>query len=61
VVGIEIKSRDRVIPSDINTMKLIAQRLSEEWKGGLVIYRGDRIYKMSELGIWAVPSHRLFL
>jgi predicted AAA+ superfamily ATPase len=61
IIGIEVKSRERVFLSDVSAMKQIANRIAGEWKGGLVIYRGDRIYKIAEPGIWAVPSYRLFL
>jgi uncharacterized protein len=60
IVGMEIKSRDRVVPSDISAMKQVAKILNTDWKGGMVIYRGDRIYKLSDPDIWAVPSYRLF-
>ncbi|MDI6809011.1 MAG: ATP-binding protein [Candidatus Eisenbacteria bacterium] len=60
-VGIEIKSRDSVVPSDIRAMKEIASALKKRWLGGLVVYRGDEIRKLSEPMIWAVPSRRLFI
>lgn len=61
IIGIEIKARERVVLSDISAMKRIAEALKDEWKGGLLVYRGDRIYKLAEPDIWAIPSHRLFL
>jgi predicted AAA+ superfamily ATPase len=61
IIGIEIKSRTQVVPSDITAMKQIAGILKNEWLGGLVLYRGDRIIKMAEPDIWAIPSFRLFL
>jgi len=42
-------------------MKEIASALKKKWFGGLVIYQGNEIRKLSEPGIWAVPSRRLFI
>ena len=61
IIGMEVKSRERVVLSDISAMKQIAKGLASEWRGGLVLYRGDRIYKLAEPDIWAVPSYRFFL
>jgi hypothetical protein len=60
IIGIEIKSRERVAASDSTAMKQVAQGLTDEWKGGLIVYRGDHISKIAEPNIWAVPSYRLF-
>jgi len=60
IIGVEIKSREQVVPSDVTAMKTVAKGLAQQWLGGLVIYRGDRIVKITEPGIWAVPSYRLF-
>jgi len=60
-VGIEIKSRGNVVKKDWSTMARIAHELNEEWKGGLVVYKGNRIFELDTgLNIWAVPSRRLF-
>jgi predicted AAA+ superfamily ATPase len=60
-VGIEVKSRKTVVKKDWTTMNRIANKLNEEWKGGLVVYRGNRIFELDAgLNIWAVPSRRLF-
>ncbi len=60
-IGVEIKGRQIVVPSDIRPMKEIASALKRRWLGGLVIYQGDEIKKLSEPEIWAVPSRRLFI
>lgn len=60
-IGIEIKGRKVVVPSDFRPMKEIALALKRKWLGGLVIYQGDEIKKLSEPKIWAVPSRRLFI
>jgi len=61
IVGIEIKSRGKIVASDITALKQVAQRLGDEWKGGLLIYRGEEIKQIGEPKIWAVPSWRLFV
>ena len=60
-IGIEIKSRETVVKKDWSSMDRIANELDKEWKGGLVVYRGNRIIELDTvLNIWAVPSRRLF-
>ena len=60
-IGIEIKSREKVVKKDWSTIARIAHELDKEWKGGLVVYRGNRIFELdNNLNIWAVPSRRLF-
>lgn len=61
LAGVEIKSRKVIVPSDFRPMKEIATALKKKWIGGLVIYHGDEIKKLSEPCIWAVPSRRLFI
>ncbi|NOZ60936.1 MAG: ATP-binding protein [Calditrichaeota bacterium] len=60
VIGLEIKSRDKIAQSDFTGLVKIANILGREWKGGIVIYRGVKIKKLAEPNIWAVPSYRLF-
>jgi len=60
-IGVEIKSRKIIVRSDFRPMKEIASVLKKKWLGGLVIYQGDEIKKLSEPEIWAVPSRRLFI
>ena len=60
IFGIEIKARKKLVQSDFRQLKEIAGALGSEWRGGLVIYQGDEIRKLSEPDIWAVPSRRLF-
>ncbi len=59
-IGMEIKSRNALVTSDMRAMKEIASALKKDWLGGLVVYKGDEIKKLSDPGIWAVPSRRLF-
>ena len=59
-IGIEIKMRDQVFPSDTTALKKLAGALGDQWRGGLVIYRGQLIFKIDEPDVWAIPSWRLF-
>ena len=61
IIGMETKSRREVSLKDINPMKEVALKLKEEWKGGVLVYQGDEIKKLTEPHIWAVPSRRLFI
>ena len=59
-IGMEIKAREQVFSSDTTALKKVAAALGEKWRGGLVVYRGKRIFHLSDPDIWAVPSWRLF-
>lgn len=61
VLGMEIKSRKKIVNRDITGLKEIAGALGKKWRGGLVINMGHEIYKISEPDIWAIPSRRLFI
>ena len=60
IIGIEVKSRDKIYRSDTRAMREVALGLKEKWRGGLVVYRGNEIKKIDDPDIWAVPSYRLF-
>jgi hypothetical protein len=60
VIGIEIKSRPTVSEKDAASLRALAQTLSGKWRGGLVLYTGDRITRIDSPDIWALPSMRLF-
>ena len=60
VTGMEIKAREQVFPSDATSLKKLAGALKDQWRGGLIVYRGHRLFKLDEPQIWAVPSWRLF-
>jgi predicted AAA+ superfamily ATPase len=60
IVGIEIKARKELAKKDITTMKEVAAGIGTEWRGGMLIYLGNKIFKIAEPSIWAVPSRRLF-
>jgi len=61
IVGIEIRARKSVSPTDLKAMREVAKGLGKEWRGGLVIYLGGVLKKIGEPDIWAVPSRRLFI
>ena len=58
-LAIEIKGRQRLASKDVRAMKAVANALGDEWLGGLVVYNGDDVLRVSEPSIWAVPSYRL--
>ena len=60
IIGIEIKSREELFAKDVTPLKEVAEKLGNRFKGGLVIYRGNKLYKIAEPNIYAVPSRRLF-
>jgi len=59
LIGVEVKSRERVSSSDLSPMMRVAKALGDRWLGGMVVYRGTQLVQMNET-CWAVPSHRLF-
>jgi predicted AAA+ superfamily ATPase len=58
ILGMEVKNRDTVIPSDFTNLKKLAEASGKDWSGGLVIYRGNKIQQFGT-GLWAIPSTRL--
>jgi hypothetical protein len=59
VIGMEIKSRRKLSQKDVSSMKTVARTLAGKWRGGLVLYPGDRITRLDSPDIWALPSRRL--
>lgn len=60
ILAMEIKSRETVTGKDIRALQAIAQSAPEHWRGGMVVYTGNKIERLAEPDIWAVPSRRLF-
>ncbi|MGD9972638.1 MAG: ATP-binding protein [Desulfatirhabdiaceae bacterium] len=60
VIGVEIKSRQNLAAKDTTGLKEIAKSLGSRWRGGLIVYPGNRLYPIEAPQIWAVPSRRLF-
>ena len=58
IIGAEIKARKHVDRHDATALLTIKQA-STNWIGGIIIYRGDEIQKVTD-DIWAIPSWRLF-
>lgn len=60
LIGIEIKNREKVVLSDFTNLKKLASNIEpSEWLGGIVAYRGQKIFEVQN-NLWAVPVHRLF-
>ena len=61
IIGMEIKARKSISPIDHKAMREIASRLGEKWLGGVIVYQGDFLRRISEPNIWCIPSRRLFI
>lgn len=61
IIGVEIKSRKKLTPVDTKAMRQIADNLGSDWLGGIVVYQGSEIKKISSPDIWAIPSRRLLI
>jgi predicted AAA+ superfamily ATPase len=59
LIGMEIKSRKKIYPQDAFAMKELSKVLTKEWKGGIIVYDGDKIQKIVDPHIWAIPGWRL--
>ncbi|MCF8108680.1 MAG: ATP-binding protein [Desulfohalobiaceae bacterium] len=59
IIGVEIKSRDKVYHKDLRAMQDVALKLGKQWLGGLLVYRGRELHKIADPNIWQVPSRRL--
>jgi predicted AAA+ superfamily ATPase len=60
IIGMEIKGRKKLGIADTRQLKEVAMGLNSDWRGGIIVYRGDEIKKIAEPNIWAIPSRRLF-
>lgn len=58
LIGIEIKSREKVAKSDTTSLKKLADTCGDRWQAGIVVYTGRRIEHIGQ-NIWAIPSWRL--
>jgi len=59
VIGMEIKSRSTVTDKDARPLQTVAEALQQEWRGGVIVYTGNRIFRIASPDIWALPSRRL--
>lgn len=57
VIGAEVRLAERVASSDGAALRRASADIGPRWRLGLVIYRGSRLFRLSD-GIWAVPSTR---
>jgi hypothetical protein len=60
LIGIEIKARSTLTAKDLRPLQAIAGKLGSHWRGGIILYTGNRITRLDSPDIWAVPSGRLF-
>lgn len=60
LIAFEIKGRHEVDSVDARPMRALSEKLGNQLIGGMVIYRGNKIKRLSDK-IWAVPSWRLFV
>ena len=59
LIGMEIKSRSTVYKKDVRHMQMVAEAIGSQWRGGLVLYTGNRMARIASPDIWAIPSRRL--
>ena len=59
LIGVEIKSRERVDASDAGSLRRVAAAAGDKWLGGMVVHAGTTLQPLCEPGIWAVPASRL--
>lgn len=59
LLAIEAKNRTSVTNSDFTSLKRLQTASGQNWLGGLVLYRGNKIMKIEDT-IWAMPSCRFF-
>ena len=59
IIGVEIKSRSNVAAKDTRHLEELSKKLKKKWLGGLIVYNGNRLYKVPHSDIWALPSWRL--
>ena len=55
LIGIELKARPRVYARDATGLERAKRVFGERYRGGLVVYRGDRVVQLSE-SVFAVPD-----
>jgi hypothetical protein len=58
VLGIEIKSSERLGATDWRALRDVGTALGTAWRGGVVVHPGSRIDRLDDR-IWAVPVDRL--
>lgn len=56
--GLEVKSSRQASSSQAASLRRLAESMGESWRGGLVVYLGERIERL-DANLWAVPVGRL--
>ena len=59
LIGIEIKNRKNIIRKDYKNLKIIGEKVGDNWLGGIVLYRGNMMKKIDK-NLWIIPSYRFF-
>lgn len=59
VAGIEVKAARTVTPTDFRGLRLLAERLADDFVGGVVVYRGNESVRFGER-LLAVPAAALW-
>lgn len=55
LIGIEIKARPRVDAREATALEKARRVFGDRYRGGLVVYRGDRVLRLTE-SVFAVPD-----
>lgn len=55
LLGLEIKARPKVDARDATSLERARDILGDRYRGGLVVYRGDRVLRLTE-SVFAVPD-----
>ena len=55
--GIEVKMSRSLSGAQTSALRRLANSLNENWRGGVVVYRGERLERLGD-NLWAVPLER---
>ena len=55
--GIEVKMSRSLSGAQTSALRRLANSLNENWRGGIVVYRGERLERLGD-NLWAVPLER---
>jgi predicted AAA+ superfamily ATPase len=58
IIALEVKNREKVTKSDFTAIRKIKTAAKDQFIGGIVVYRGNKI-KQFDKQLWAIPSGRL--
>jgi predicted AAA+ superfamily ATPase len=58
IIALEVKNREKVTKSDFTAIRKIKTAAKDQFIGGIVVYRGNKIEQFDKQ-LWAIPSGRL--